>query len=107
MVLPDSKPRTFQRIPSITPKPEELSAYAGEYRSDELQATYKFTAKDGKLDLTVGWQEAKTLEPSVRDEFIDPSGRVMVFRRDAAGRVTGMDLFAGRVRNIRFQRVVP
>jgi CubicO group peptidase (beta-lactamase class C family) len=107
MVLPDSRPRRFQRIPMITPTAEELNAYAGEYRSDELQATYKFASKDGKLSLTVGWQEVKELEPSVRDEFIDPTGRVMVFRRDAPGRVTGMDLFAGRVRNIRFQRVGP
>jgi hypothetical protein len=29
----------------------------------------------------------------------------MVFRRDAAGHITGCELFAGRVRNIFFARV--
>ena len=61
--------------------------------------------KDGKLTLAKNWQEPSVLEPAVRDEFQSPAGVAMVFRRNAAGRLTGCDLFAGRVRNISFTRV--
>jgi CubicO group peptidase (beta-lactamase class C family) len=104
---PDGQPRTFQRIQPVTPTAAELAQYAGEYQSSELQATYKFDVKDEKLTLSVGWQEPVSLEPSVRDEFEGSSGRAFVFRRDAAGHITGCDLFAGRVRDISFKRVAP
>ncbi len=110
VLYPDSKPRAFQRIQPAIPAAEQLAQYVGEYQSSELQATYKFAAKDGKLTLSAGWQEPVILEPSVRDEFQAPfgaAGSAVVFRRDAAGHVTGCDLFAGRVRNVFFKRVSP
>jgi len=105
--LPDGNPRTFERIQPVTPTAEELAQYAGEYQSSELQATYKFAVKDGKLILSIGWQEPVTLEPTVRDEFESSVGVTLVFRRDGSGHITGCDLFAGRVRNIFFKRVSP
>jgi CubicO group peptidase (beta-lactamase class C family) len=99
-----STPQIFEKIQAVKPSAEDLAQYTGEYKSSELQATYRFAVKDGKLTLATNWQEPATLDPSVRDEFQGPFGAAIVFRRDAAGHVTGCDLFAGRVRNIAFAR---
>ena len=101
---PDAAPQVFERFEPIQPLAEDLAQYAGEYASSELQATYRFAAKDGKLTLTRNWQEPAVLEPSVRDEFQGQFGDAIVFRRDAKGDISGLDVFAGRVRNISFTR---
>jgi len=44
------------------------------------------------------------LNSVVHDEF-DASGQMaLVFRRDADGRVSDFDIFAGRVRNVSFKK---
>jgi CubicO group peptidase (beta-lactamase class C family) len=102
----DSAPQIFERFQPAEPSPESMTQYAGEYTSSELQATYRFTVKDGKLTLATNWQEPAVLSSTVRDEFQGPFGTAIVFRRDAAGHITGCDLFAGRVRNISFTKNV-
>jgi CubicO group peptidase (beta-lactamase class C family) len=101
----DTAPQVFEKFEPLKPSAEELTQYAGEYTSAELQATYHFAVKEGKLTLATNWQEPAVLEPTIRDEFQSPVGVAMVFRRDAAGHITGSDVFAGRVRNIFFRRV--
>jgi CubicO group peptidase (beta-lactamase class C family) len=102
----DSAPQIFDRYEPLKASSENFAPYAGEYTSAELQATYRFAVKDGKLTLATNWQEPAVLEPTVLDEFQGPFGAAIVFRRDAAGRVTGCDLFAGRVRNIAFTKAM-
>ncbi len=102
----DSAPQILEKFQAIKPSVEDLSKYAGEYKSSELQATYRFAVKDGKLTLATNWQEPAVLEPTVLDEFQGPFGTAIVFRRDAAGHITGCDLFAGRVRNIAFTKTM-
>jgi CubicO group peptidase (beta-lactamase class C family) len=102
----DSAPQVFENFQAIEPSADDLVQYAGEYKSSELQATYRFAVKEGKLTLAANWQEPAVLDPIVRDEFGGPFGTSIVFRRDAAGHITGCDLFAGRVRNIAFARTV-
>ena len=104
LALKDAAPQVFERFEPLMPTAEDLSQYAGEYASGELQAIYRFAVKDGKLTLARNWEEASVLEPTVRDEFQSPAGVAIVFRRDAAGHIAGCDLFAGRVRNISFTR---
>ncbi len=101
---PDTAPQIFERFQPIKPTAEDLAQYAGEYRSEALQATYKFAREDGKLTLARNWQQPAVLQPSVRDEFQGPGHIGIVFRRDAAGRITQCEIFAGRVRNIVFAR---
>ncbi|HVH61407.1 MAG TPA: serine hydrolase domain-containing protein [Candidatus Sulfotelmatobacter sp.] len=105
LTLEDGAPQVLERFEPLKPSAADLAQYAGEYASSELQATYRFAVKDGKLALATNWEEPSVLEPTVRDEFQSPVGVAMIFRRDAAGRLTGCDLFAGRVRNIFFRRV--
>lgn len=100
----DGAPQIYERFEPLKPSPENLAQYAGEYKSAELQAAYRFAVKDGKLTLATNWGESVDLQATVRDEFQSPVGVAIVFRRDAAGHVTGCDLFAGRVRNIFFTR---
>ena len=104
LTFQDSAPQVFERFEPLKPSAEDLAPLAGEYTSSELQATYRFAVKDGKLALATNWQEPSVLESTVRDEFQSPAGVAMAFRRDAAGRITGCDLFAGRVRSIFFTR---
>ena len=102
---PDTAEQIFDRFEAVKPSAEYLAQYAGSYQSDELQAKYEFAVKDGKLTLALNWQEPIALAPSVRDEFHgDAVGASFVFRRDAQGHVSSVDVFAGRVRNIRFTR---
>jgi hypothetical protein len=98
------KPQVFERFQPIKIPAEELAQYAGEYVSDELQTIYKLVVKDGKLTLANKWQKPPAVEPTVRDEFQGPNDTTIVFRRDAAGHITGCDVFAGRVRTITFAR---
>jgi CubicO group peptidase (beta-lactamase class C family) len=102
----DTSPQIFERYEPLKASEESLARYAGEYTSTELQATYRFAVKDGKLTLATNWQEPAVLEPTILDEFQGPFGTAIVFRRDAAGQVTGCDLFAGRVRNIAFAKTM-
>ena len=98
----DTVPQVLEKFQPRQPSAEELSQYAGVYTSSELEATYRFAVKDGKLTLATNWQEPAILNPSVRDEFQGPDGVSIVFRRNAEGYITGCELFAGRVRNIAF-----
>jgi CubicO group peptidase (beta-lactamase class C family) len=100
----DTAPQIFERYEPLKASAENVAQYAGEYTSAELQATYRFAVKDGKLTLAMNWQEPAVLEPTVLDEFQGPFGTAIVFRRDASGHITGCDLFAGRVRNIAFAK---
>src|SRR5271155_1155504 len=100
----DTAPQIFEKYESLKASAENFAQYAGEYTSAELQATYRFAVKDGKLTLSTNWQVPAVLEPTVLDEFQGPFGTAIVFRRDAAGHITGCDLFAGRVRNIAFTK---
>ncbi len=91
------------------------AAYAGNYWSDELRATYRLAIGDGKLWMkaligadgivhegTVPFDE---LRPTVTDEF-DLKGAPLVFHfmRDAKGRVTGFTLNGFHERGILFSR---
>ncbi|MGB6885328.1 MAG: serine hydrolase domain-containing protein [Candidatus Acidiferrum sp.] len=100
----DTAPQIFEEYEPLKASAENFAQYAGEYTSAELQATYRFAVKDGKLTLAMNWQEPAVLEPTILDEFQGPFGTAIVFRRDAAGHVTGCDLFADRVRNIAFTK---
>jgi hypothetical protein len=44
------------------------------------------------------------LTPTIRDSFAIISGPQFEFGRDAAGKVSGFGVHAGRIRNVRFSK---
>jgi CubicO group peptidase (beta-lactamase class C family) len=100
--------RTASRAPATpaTAPPvlaaEQLRAFAGRYYSAELDAAYTLTVAADTLRVArrTGTQ---VMRPTAPDRFTAGS-QVFAFVRDAAGRVTGFTVQAGRVRNIRFER---
>jgi CubicO group peptidase (beta-lactamase class C family) len=105
-VVGDSRaaPRPAAAAPPAAPAldAEQVRAFAGRYYSPELDATYTLTvaADTLRLERRTGVQLMRALAP---DRFAIGS-QVFAFERDAAGRVTGFTVQAGRVRNIRFAR---
>lgn len=81
-----------------------LAGYGGSYWSAELQAIYRLAVENGSLMLRINWNLPLELAPLVRDEFENDELGTLVFQRDAAGRVSGLSVFAGRIRNLVFKK---
>jgi CubicO group peptidase (beta-lactamase class C family) len=98
-----SKPRLWEAMPPFTPKPEELTAYAGAYYSDEIDTTYDLYVEGGALKVRFRPAMRFTLAPVYEDAF-EGDGNVVRFTRDPAGGITGFLVYAGRVRHLRFTK---
>jgi len=84
--------------------PAALAPYAGEYRSEELNTLYRVTLRDGALSLERHTGPAIALVAISPDVF--RAGNLeLQFTRSGAGLVTGFTVQAGRVQNLRFERV--
>jgi hypothetical protein len=95
---------TFTRADSVTLTPAQLAEYAGDYRSEEVEATHTWKVEKEQLVLYVNERRLGVLEPGYRDAFTR-AGAVIEVQRDARGRVSGFVLESGRVRHLRFRRV--
>jgi len=81
-----------------------LTPLIGTYVSDEADVTVTVEADTAGGLVVVRQPDARArLRPIYRDGFASPAG-VLVFTRDARGRVNGFLLTAPRVRNLRFRR---
>lgn len=107
----------LEAVSVVDPSPEALASYAGEYWSEELQATYRLSLKQGGLWLTDlisldGVRRTTVpstqLRPVVEDEF-DLTGAPIVFRftRRVQGTVTEVLLNGFGERWIEFVRRRP
>lgn len=95
---------TFTRADSAALSPAALAEYAGDYRSDEVDAVHTWKVEKGQLVLYVNGRRLGVLEPTYRDGFVR-GGTVIDVQRDTKGRVAGFVVEAGRVRHLRFTRV--
>ncbi len=88
-----------------TPSVAELGAFEGRYFSPELETMYTLVVEDGKLMGKHRRHDDFELRPSEPDLF-SPAGVLGTarFERDGSGRVTGMRVSNGRVRNLLFER---
>jgi CubicO group peptidase (beta-lactamase class C family) len=82
-----------------------LAAYAGEYVSPELDARFRLLVRGDTLLLDQGWRGTDRLRPVFRDGFQLGNVGLAWFTRDDRGRITGFEIWAGRVRHLRFDRV--
>jgi hypothetical protein len=81
----------------------DAAAYTGTYRSEEVQAEYTLRAADGGLVLE---RPARAPAPLIATGDGFRAGNLTLrFMRDAAGRASAFTVEAGRVRNIRFDRI--
>jgi len=82
----------------------ELSSYAGDYYSPELDATYHVAVVAGSLVLSSRHVPAQKLFAGQSDSFRSESGLTLHFERVGSASATAFTVEAGRVRNIRFTR---
>src|SRR5256714_4322384 len=95
---------TYMRADTAALTPAKLAEYAGDYRSNEVDATHTWKVEKGQLVLYVNDRRLGVLEPTYKDGFTRGSTVIDVMR-DAKGRIAGFVLEAGRVRHLRFTRV--
>jgi CubicO group peptidase (beta-lactamase class C family) len=88
--------------------PADLASFAGRYFSEELETFYDLSVEEGKLVIRHRRFGPVALTHTSGDSF---SGTLpvslVVFRRDAQGKVTGFDAGNGRARGILFTKVNP
>ncbi len=97
---PAASPAVFRQLPAV--RGANLDEYAGKYHSDELDTTWTFAVKDGRLTFAIE-DDAEPLTLAVPDGFLHDDGVVVQFER-TNGKVTGAHVDAGRVRNLEFRR---
>lgn len=97
-------PRIFTRLTSPAPSTSALTAYAGQYRSDEVDMTYTVRVENGKLSMHWARGASFALEAVGGDHFIDGIYTV-TFTRAASGDVNGLTISTRRVRRLRAERV--
>lgn len=88
---------------------EHLREFTGDYSSSELGTTYTLVERQGRLIATHFRHEEIPLEHGSGDDFRGNRwffGTVH-FTRGLDGRISGLLLSSGRVRNLRFERVNP
>lgn len=93
------------RVVAWSPSGPALQAMVGDYWSDELGVGYRVVLRDGALWLDRPKHGEAPLSPAFEDAFLAPGlGTVRAIR--TGGRVSGLAITGGRVRNVRFVREV-
>jgi CubicO group peptidase (beta-lactamase class C family) len=86
------------------PTAADLQAYAGEYRSAELQTSYLLEVRDGRLVARHFRTGDFVFRPAQSDRFDAPTFGQVRFVRGSGGLVEGFTSTSDRVRNLRFDR---
>ncbi len=96
--------RADEPITLASPSPEDLQEYVGEFFSEELNVTYKFIIREGKLYVKYRTAPDSPLEPTIKDEF-KLSWKRCQFSRDNEGKIKGFILVAGDIMRIPFEKL--
>ncbi len=93
--------------PAWNPTAAELQAYTGAYYSPELETRYEVVIENNGLVARHRRHGDIPMRPARADNFRAAPFYFseIRFERDAAGKVTGMRVSAGRVRNLKFDRM--
>jgi CubicO group peptidase (beta-lactamase class C family) len=84
--------------------PGSLEDLAGTYVSDEIDATFRITVRDGRVLLQRDEEDASSaLQPAGDGRFWHRAMTIR-FMRGSSGKVDALVVDAGRVRDIRFER---
>lgn len=83
----------------------ELRAYAGDYRSDELDVTYRLEPRDSALVVKSTGRPEVTISPFSEDVFVGDWVGVVKFSRDSRRIVSGFTVNRENARGVRFDRL--
>lgn len=99
----------IRMVPEAEWKPDvsELKSLAGEWFSEEAQASFTLLVEEGKLFLTQRPSTRAALVPLYRDHFLYRNAVMVWFTRNAAGRADRLHIGAGRMRDMPFELVSP
>jgi CubicO group peptidase (beta-lactamase class C family) len=101
----DGEVANFRRAPPYAPTAAQLNAFLGRFASEEAGAAYHVLRKGDGLVLRLEERPQVEIElkPAYADAFTGASG-IVRFRRNGAGRVTGLGIGVPRVRDLVFRR---
>lgn len=97
-----SRGDSYTRLERQTPSAEQLQAYVGIYRSQEIDAVWEIALDGDVVELHRTGEDSAELIPLGPDEF-NGAGLGVSFVR-AGRRITGLTVDAGRVKGIMFSR---
>lgn len=86
------------------PTPAELTAFVGNWYSEEAQATFTFTVEGGKAFIANKPVLRLQLQPIYKDHFAAP-GYVVWVTRDAMGNIEKLLVGGPRMRGMLFERI--
>jgi CubicO group peptidase (beta-lactamase class C family) len=94
---------SFERKAPMPISPAAMQPFAGEYYSEELNATYRVAANDTSITIQTGTNDPIPARSLFTDTF---SARNYTLQFARSGRqVTGFEITTGRVRRVKFARV--
>ena len=116
---PDGRPTGLRQFPASgdtidfkyagaavwSPNASDLADFTGQYRSDEIRATWTARADSGRLVLSARRGSRQVLTPVYKDAFAAGGMGTIWFSRDARGQVDAMHVSAGRMWNLTLPRV--
>jgi hypothetical protein len=88
-----------------TPAAHELNAFAGQYASNEIKATWTVRVDSGRVVLSSRRGTRQALTPVYRDAFTAGSMGTVWFSRNPAGEVTAMHISSARLWNLAIPKV--
>lgn len=103
-VIEGADTTTYEPVDATPPTAAGLTEYEGRYRSDEADAWYTLSVRDGKLFLYVGPGQEPQLTFAYRDAFTAPGLGLIRFRRGERGEVVGLSVGQARAREVEFGR---
>jgi CubicO group peptidase (beta-lactamase class C family) len=99
--------RFIMKIPATNPANVNMQEYTGDYYSEELSTTYTLVVESGKLIARHFRTGDINLSSTGQDQFSGNRwyfGKV-VFNRDSNGKIAGLKVSGGRVRNLKFDKI--
>lgn len=94
----------YDRVAPARPTVAELTAIAGRYTSEEVEAALDVTVDGGALVITRRPDTRIAAVPVYRDAFSANGLGLVIIRRDPSGRVVGLTISQDRVWDLRFTR---
>ena len=82
----------------------EVTEYAADYYSDELDIVYRLRNVDGKLDLTINALSG-SIRARTEDHLSWSGGAEFLFTRDSGGEITGFLLQSESIRGLKFVKI--